>query len=232
MFGAQCYFDARVWESQGLVRASLETLGAWSWSVEKTSLHRHGPTCRRLGCHHSYRHHQGGSASSCGGGPDRGGDSGVWAPLTDEGQPLFGGGCLRPPDGPRPRGVAFGASAFNGPSWSWPCPTAPAVLRVTQCPGALQMARAPPPPSRVWHCPAHEAGLEGGGRCLPLRWGGGGSGAVLWDAVRGPTQGVGHGLRGHVCVWGGDGGGGQYPTSSSGPSSPRVWHLGWPLGPQ
>ena len=32
MFGAQCYFDEEVWESQGLVRASLEAmLGAWCW---------------------------------------------------------------------------------------------------------------------------------------------------------------------------------------------------------
>ena len=32
MFGAQCYFDEEVRESQGLVRASLEAmLGAWCW---------------------------------------------------------------------------------------------------------------------------------------------------------------------------------------------------------
>ena len=30
MFGAQCYFDPEVWDSQGLVRASFEAmLGVW-----------------------------------------------------------------------------------------------------------------------------------------------------------------------------------------------------------
>ena len=32
MFGAQCYFNAEVWESQGLAGASLEAMfGAWYW---------------------------------------------------------------------------------------------------------------------------------------------------------------------------------------------------------
>ena len=47
MFGAHCYFDAEVLESQGLVRASLEAmLGAWCW--RKTVSTDMGPTAAGL----------------------------------------------------------------------------------------------------------------------------------------------------------------------------------------
>ena len=48
MFGAQCYFDATVRKSQGLVRVSLETLGAWSCNVEKPVSTDMGPPAAGL----------------------------------------------------------------------------------------------------------------------------------------------------------------------------------------